>query len=192
MRKIENWLYVRAELLWGLISGVFIGLLIALFPIWRNASLEKNWWEIATAVGTVGTVALGVLLATSEARRNRRIARLKAKSIVPMVVLAVVRLRTLARDWGSNSVLLMNDEDRKLQLESVAALRTMLNLEDALSLSYGPRSGIDAFLKGRLALDSLYGALQLKGSWTWRDNCIDSAKEASKCFEVAGRDFGEI
>lgn len=71
MGKLENWLFQRAELIIGIGIGCFVGWLLALHPVWLSASSRKHWWDIATAIGTIGATLAAVSVGISGWLRTR-------------------------------------------------------------------------------------------------------------------------
>jgi hypothetical protein len=71
MQKLLNALKKRQDLALGLIMGAAIGWIISTAPGWMRATAETQWWNIASAIGTLAAVCVALFLARSkDARRS--------------------------------------------------------------------------------------------------------------------------
>lgn len=79
MKYGKEW---RVGVIVGVIAGCFAGWIWTTIGGWMVGAKEKNWWDIATAIGTVGAVIValghGAFVHFRDARVKRREGRLMA------------------------------------------------------------------------------------------------------------------
>ncbi|WP_313369961.1 hypothetical protein [Achromobacter animicus] len=130
MKKHKDEAINFAELVVGIFWGIFLGWMLALY--WWKKTTPVDVWEIATAIGTVGTAGIATYLSYREAFKRNRTERLAAEIAHSRIApeLRQLRVALSAAVWAARKLALVEENEHR----DVGALYQVSRLKDGLAL----------------------------------------------------------
>jgi hypothetical protein len=142
MNKLLQTLRERQDLLIGLVFGAAIGWIVSTAPGWAQASNHEDWWEIGTAVGTVGAAAVALGLGLRDGFRRRRDGLTKAKvigtTLEAKLVLAHLTFKKLAEEWEEIDETVFDVEYCAKMRKKMDMVLSNIAVADVQDLAYAP------------------------------------------------------
>jgi hypothetical protein len=142
MESVRRILRERQDLLIGLAIGACVGWIVSTAPGWAQASSYKNWWDIATAIGTVGTVVVATALALRDGNRRRREAILKANLVAAGIRSRLLRIRfeldQMSTWMEQNADFLADESARKRTADRLESLVRTIAFSEVEALAVAP------------------------------------------------------
>ncbi|MBY6308675.1 hypothetical protein [Alcaligenes faecalis] len=137
---IENKTALSAAV--GLVAGAIGGVGGVAVASWLTGApkfLGGPWWDVATAFGTLGTVAAAVYFATRDARAKRNeerlIARLTAIGLRARISKISFEMRPLISDLNSKPEAFADVKVRAMWKAELEAMIHMVAMEEVISIS---------------------------------------------------------
>lgn len=183
MEKLLQTLRERQELLIGLAFGAAIGWVISTAPGWAQASSYKDWWDIATAFGTVGAVIAAVFFALRDGLRMRREqvirARLAATAVETKLLKATFVLDAFIKCMSAHPENYVESNYRESVRDDVELSRQAISGEEIQALAAAPGETALTLMSGIGELEFLSFGLGMEGRADMNpDRFVDSAKRA--------------
>ncbi len=142
------------------LAGVAIGLTLGTYI---DVSAKAKWWELMTAVGTVGAVIVALWIASSQRRDKHRNDVMLARLLAPRIAIKIssVRseLRTFYALWAETPDCFLNEPVRAQAASWADSARSEFLMSDLQILSASPTKCAEHLAGALSYLDMFSGLL---------------------------------